>query len=206
MVFFAAFTAAVAFATGTAITVAAMRLVSVFRIWSPRVLKSESLGVDEAAVDARPADVSFEDVCHRRRTADVDVALPNVGHELAKMRGRQKPGSVVGHMIAGDEKERDPATACKRLELVSEYDVVVTQHAVDHDRAALHVLHQRTDRRDSDPARDQQDLPPAARVGSEDAERPFREDARARSDRSDLPREVSERLDRDSKRLSVRCA
>jgi hypothetical protein len=100
------------------------------------------------------------------------------------VRRGKKPRTLVGRVVAWDDDKLDAALPGERLELVSEHDVVVTQDAVDHDRARFQVLHEGADRRDPDSSRDQQDLSAAPRVCREGAEWPFSDDARARRDRA----------------------
>ena len=90
--------AATALPTGrtsaTALTAAVMCLVACECPFS----ECEAFGMDVATADAGAPDVSRDDVGHRRRAADVDVALGDVGDELAQVRrvtGSRRPSSVA---------------------------------------------------------------------------------------------------------------
>src|SRR5437016_8335503 len=200
-----AFTAAVASTTGMAITAAVRNVITAFRMASPLVLsEGERLGVDEAGGNVGTADVPLEELGHRRRPADVDLALGDVGNELTQMTRRQQPPTLARRVIAHHEQERDAALVREALELFTEDEIGFADDAVDDDHVAGHVFHQGADRRDPDPAGDQNDLLASPRGLGEDAERPFRDDSGPGTDLADAARKVAERLDGDPERPSVR--
>ena len=149
------------------------------------------------------ADAVLDRVRHCGRPAEIDLALGDVGDELAQVRRREQMAAFVGRVIAGDDLQPEAARRGERLELVAEDDVAFAQDAVDDDEVAVHVLEQGTDRGDADAAADQQRLRARARRVGEDTERSFGNDARSDRDLRDAAREVAEVLHGDPERAAV---
>ena len=63
---------------------------------------------------------------HPRRAAEVDVALGDVGDELAQVRGREQVAPLLGRVVADDVVERElPAGRELRRARSREDDVAV---------------------------------------------------------------------------------
>ena len=120
----------------------------------------------------RSADVPADRVDHRRRPAEVDVALGDVRDELPEMAGREQLAALGARVVADDVVHREPALVGDRAELVGEDDVAVRDDPVEDDDVAGHRLGERAHRGDADPAGDQQHLVAAPGGLGELAERP----------------------------------
>src|SRR5882757_1102259 len=128
--------AAVALATGTAISATPNVAVAVRRkrfIGVSFLSEGEAFCMDETCGDMCSAYVAAQGVGHRGRAADVDLALGDVRYELLEVRGREEVPTLVGGVVAHDEVELDATRGGNLLELLSKDDLVVADHAVQHD-------------------------------------------------------------------------
>src|SRR6476660_7143456 len=174
--FFAAFVAALASTIGSASVATVRTVVMILRI-GPFALESELLDVDKIGRNVGAANVLLQELGERRRTADVHLAFGDVRDEVLQVVRGQQQRALFGGVIAHDEEQCDPALPRKRLQLLPEDHVLLPHDAIDDDHVAGHVLHQRTDGRDPDSARDQNDLLATAGCFGEDTERPFGDNA-----------------------------
>src|SRR5437588_7061168 len=71
--------------------------------------EGEAFDVDVAARNAGAADVALDRARHRRRAAEKDLALGDVGHELAEMVRREQPVAAGRGVVAGDVMKLGPA-------------------------------------------------------------------------------------------------
>src|ERR1051325_8159227 len=140
-------------AVGTARDAALSAAVIALRISSLllRCSQGESFEVDLSSRDACGTNASDGRVGHRRRPADVDVALGEVGDELAQVTRREEllsaqPGVVAAHVVRG---------MAECVELAAEDEILLGERPVeDDDVVGARMLGERAHRRDPDPAGD----------------------------------------------------
>ena len=99
-------------------------------------LEGEAFDVDVTAGDSGGADVANGGVGHAGRPADVDVALGEIGDELAQVLGREQPRSLGRRVVADEEVDGDAALGRELLDLAAEHEVVVGEGAVEDDDVA----------------------------------------------------------------------
>ena len=163
----------------------------------------EALDVQVVARDARVAEIGDDVVDHRDRAADVDVALGDVGDELLQVGRREQVAARRARVVADDVVDLDPAPRDDLLQLGPEDDVAVGDDAVKGDDVAVHLLEQRANRSDADPACDQERLVDGAAVLGEDPERPLGEYPCPDRDLPELGAVVAEVLDGDPERVAL---
>ena len=174
--------------------------------WRMRPSIRESLGVDLARGQPESPERPLDALHHRDRAAQVDVAVPDVGDEPLDRCGVER---VAGRPVSPSDEVLDlrPAGAGQRLELVAEDDLAGVADPVEEGQVAAlggERLEQGAQRRDPDPARDQEDLRAGPPRAGQDAIRAFDEDARPDRDTLQRLRPVAELLDRDPQPRAVR--
>ena len=90
-------------------------------------LEGETFDVEVRTRHAGTANALLDRVRHRGRAAEKDLALGDVGHELAEMLRREQMVAAGRGVVADDVRQRDAALARERVELVAEDDVVVAR-------------------------------------------------------------------------------
>src|SRR5262249_44676408 len=106
--------AAHAFAFGSASASAARPAASAVRMFVLLLSgEGETFDVDVAARNARGQQVATDDVRHGRRPAEKDVAICDIGNELAQVLGRQQACPVAA--VVTDDVVDDKAAACRKL-------------------------------------------------------------------------------------------
>ncbi len=149
---------------GTAITVAAARA-GIMRRMSAVVLsmcqyrrmmiRRETFGMDVCARHLRTQQVPLHGHHHGWWSAEIDIAVGDVGHQLAQVSGRQKMCCRGITMVADDIENLDAPFAASWSSSARKIRSPLPDHAVDQGEVAGHLLQQGADRGDADAPRNQ---------------------------------------------------